>query len=141
MASYATQTQFEGFVEGWVTDDVAALARLLERATYDIDSVFGPVPIITTGVYAGHKADPTTWAQWEADTLARATCAQALHRFNHRNPGTGEIQERRKRIKGPDFEEEYGDGATSGTGRIAADVAPELVKLNHRRRLAARARA
>jgi hypothetical protein len=37
MATYATQADFELYVEGWVTTDAAALERLLLRAERDVD--------------------------------------------------------------------------------------------------------
>jgi hypothetical protein len=82
MAAYADQADFEAFVEGWVTTDAAALDRLLERASDDVDSILGAYDVIETGTYAGRKIDPTDDAIGYADgrALVRATCAQAEYR-------------------------------------------------------------
>lgn len=139
MSAYATRAQFEAYVEGWVTDNNAALDRLLERATRDVDNVLGPLPTHRAGAYAGLKVDPAAdgWDAVELEALARATCAQALHRF--RNPGGIFDGERRVgRISGPDFAEDYADAGS--TGRYSPDVALELAPIAHRRRLVQRLR-
>lgn len=38
MAIYATQADFEAYVEGWVTDNPAALARIMDRAERDVNA-------------------------------------------------------------------------------------------------------
>lgn len=82
MTAYATRAEFEGYVEGWTTDDPSALDRLLERASRDVDSVLGDYEIYTEGDWLGFKIDPEAdldAAQQQA--LSRATCAQAWYRF------------------------------------------------------------
>lgn len=138
MASYASQADFEGYVEGWVTDNAGALARLLERATRDVDNVLGPIAPLTSGTYAGLKLDPTTLQAWEAKALADATCAQAEWRWRR---GDEELAVGRalKRVKGPDFEEEFAEtgGTVGGTGRYSPQVRLELERIRHLRRLTA----
>lgn len=140
MTAYATQADFEGYVEGWVTDNVATLGRLLERASRDIDTVLGPIPILTAGAYAGWKLDPTQLADFERQALARATCAQAEHRF--RNPSSFDSSSRRmKRVKGPDFEKEYADADAASTGFLSPQVRRELAPIAHLRITGGRAAA
>lgn len=136
MPAYATVTDFEGYVEGWVTDDAAALARELERATRDVDSVITAAGIITTGAYAGFKLDPTVLAAWQRSALARAVCAQALHIIRTRAPTLEAPQPRAKRIKGPDYEVEHADADVAGTGRYSPDLPRELAPLGLRPRTA-----
>lgn len=81
MAAYATRAQFEAYVEGWATDDTAALDRLLRRASEDIDEYLGDYVLEEEGDYAGLKLDPTELTYAEARALERATCAQAEYRF------------------------------------------------------------
>src|SRR5262245_2307703 len=80
-AAYATRAQFEAYVEGWTTEDSAALDRLLSRATDDIDAFLGDYSLIETGTWAGRKLDPATLTFAENRSLYRATCAQAQYRF------------------------------------------------------------
>lgn len=146
MPAYATNSDFEAYVEGWVTDDPAALTRLLERATSDVDEVLGPLPYIQTGTYAGRKIDPASLLDHERAALARATCAQAEHRWRYLEPATKAAtadQRQVKQIKGPDFETTYGDGTAApgvtGTGRFDPRLPAELAPLARIRRLRARA--
>jgi hypothetical protein len=140
MASYATQADFEAYVEGWVTDNAAALARLLERATRDIDRLLAARPIITSGTYAGHKVDPTKLRDHDRAALARVVCAQAEYRFDageatHAAHGHG------GRVRGPDFEQELPKGPTGGRPRIGPKVAEELDAVRWLIPTGARARA
>jgi hypothetical protein len=135
---YTNRTAFEDYVEGWVTDDAAALDRLLERAERDVDALFVLLPIITSGTYAGRRFDPTTLAAWEREALSNCVCAQAEFRFMR-----GEEQIARGRtatsVKGPDFEQAYSDVGTAGRYSPKLDI--ELQPLSRWRQLGARARA
>lgn len=149
MPSYATQADFEAYVEGWVTDDPAALARLLERASRDIDYLLGSWPVATTGDYAGLKLDPTTLLDFEGEALSRAACAQGEHLFlvgqaraaDTASSGTPA----RTREKGPDFEVQYAATATvlslvaGGDQTYGPKVRQELAPITHLRQLAGRA--
>lgn len=138
MPSYATLADLTAYVEGSVVDDAEAAGRLLERATWDIDDVLGALPPLPSGTYAGLKMDPTTLLSWEAKALADATCAQAYHRFLRGDElfrGGG-----LKRAKGPDYEVEYGEEATRGTGRYSPDVERILARITHLRPARARLR-
>lgn len=77
---YAQQADVESYIEGWVTDNADALARLIQRCERDVDTLllgFG-VPNST-----GLKYAPATDLQdWQAAALARAVCAQVEYRFN-----------------------------------------------------------
>jgi hypothetical protein len=100
MATYATQADLEAYVEGWVTDDVDATERLLERAERDVDSILvSPVPGgRQTG---GLRLDPASLPDWQKTALQRATCAQAEYRFT-----MGEeffIRAQHDRVQGPEF--------------------------------------
>lgn len=149
MSSYATRAQFEAYVEGWVTDDADALDRLLERATRDVDNLLGPLWPRSSAPFLGLKLDPDTdLDDVGAEALARATCAQALHRFQYVEPAGALVgTEVRKSVKGPDFEVTYGDGGAAaplglaGTGRYAPELVDELAPLAYLRVRGARARA
>ena len=82
MAAYASQAEFEAYVEGWTTTDAPALGRMLERASDDVDEILGYYDVISTGTWTGRKLDPSTLEYFEDRALTRATCAQAEHRFN-----------------------------------------------------------
>lgn len=80
-AAYATQADFEAYVEGWVTDDPDALDRLLIRATDDVDSILGDYVLYDSGPYMGRKLNPPDDLTFtENRALTRATCAQAEYR-------------------------------------------------------------
>lgn len=134
MPSYATNADFEAYVEGWVTDDPASLTRLLERATRDVDRLLGARGVRATGDYAGLKLDPTALRSWEAKALSRATCAQAEWIF--RNGPAIDAGRRVASSSGPDFSVTYADDA--GTGRYSPRLDVELEPISHLRRLTAR---
>jgi hypothetical protein len=132
---YVTGADFTAYVEGWVTDDAAALDRLLERAERDVEALFPLIPIVTTGTYAGHRFDPAGLAAWELAALKRAVCAQAEYRFTIgeealAGPTPGDV-------KGPDFEVSYPGG--KGRPRYSSKIAGELAPLARYRVRGARA--
>jgi len=134
--TYTSAADFEAYVEGWVTDNPDALARLLQRAERDVDAILGPVPrrqLSTTGL----KLDPTVLRDWEARALSRAVCAQAEWRFYR---GEAELAAGRqtKIEQGPDFKVEYADGDTKASGLYAPKLRVELEPIAHLRRLSAR---
>lgn len=97
---YAQQADVEAYIEGWVTDDANALARLIRRCELDVDTLlagFG-VPYDDSGL----KYHPATdLQQWQTDALTRAVCAQVEYRFNQ-----GEAfftQDQYDSWQGPDF--------------------------------------
>lgn len=143
MATYATQTDMEAYVEGWVTDDATALERILLRAERDVDRVLGP---LRSREDTGLKLDPATdLTEEQRRALARAVCAQVFHRITTRGEGSaGELPRAAKRIKGPDFEVEYDTATTliaGGLLRLSEAVAEELYPLRHFRPTSTRARA
>lgn len=136
---YTDRAAFEDYVEGWVTEDPAALDRLLERAERDVDALFPLLPIITIGTYAGRRFDPTVLATYEQEALSNCVCAQAEFRFTRGEEllagGTPRVL---KRVKGPDFEQEYADAsgtlASAGTGRYSPRMDTEILPLSPYRR-------
>lgn len=132
MATYATQADFEAYVEGWVTDDPAALERLLERAERDVDLIFGPIAQRTD---TGLKLDPSSLLAWEAKALSNAVCAQAQWRFEH--PGDLDTPAAQN-VSGPDFSVTYVDRPAGATNRYSPRVALELAPIRHLRSLTAR---
>lgn len=149
MSSYATVPEFEAYVEGWVTDDEAALERLLERATRDVDDVIGPLYPRRVNPFRGLKLDPASDLDDAGrEALSRATCAQALHRFLFLEPAQAAAAANPagavKAIKGPDFEVTYADGAspvTGAGGHYSPRLRDELAPLSYLRRRGARATA
>lgn len=148
MPAYATSADLTAYLldSGIAAPaDPAAVTRLLERATGDIDAILGPIPVRTTGAYAGRKLDPTVLADWEAAALSNATCAQAEYRLH--NP-TAYRDRPTKSVSGPDFTTVYSDGGGTGagvagktagaTGRYGPQVELELRPIRHLRRLTAR---
>jgi hypothetical protein len=103
VTAYATQADFETYVEGWVTDNPDALARIMQRASRDIDRVCaGGEPDGTTGL----KFSPTPdwFDDQQVQALKRACCAQTQYRLIR-----GEeffIDYSPTRITGPDFNQE-----------------------------------
>lgn len=103
-ATYALQTDFEQFVEGWVTDDPDALKRLLERAERDIDQAAGYWLAETNGLKFGSplSTNEKHLEAWQVAALTRATCAQAEYRFT-----MGEdffVRAQHATERGPDFQ-------------------------------------
>lgn len=133
-ATYTSNSDFEAYVPGWVTDSPSALTAFLERAERDVDAFLGPIP---TRSATGLKLDPAALQDWEAAALSRAVCAQAEYRLlagESKLAGGGIV----KREKGPDFEREY--DTSTGTGSpgsslIGPKVRVELAPIRHLRRL------
>lgn len=104
---YTTRSDFEAYVEGWVTEDTDALDRLLERAERDVDGILGDWPTLNSGL----KFDPAETDE-DADgyldapskaALSRAVCAQAEYRFH-----MGEdfmVKAQHQFVAGPDFQQ------------------------------------
>jgi hypothetical protein len=110
MADYASQADFEGYVLGWVTDDPAALERILQNAERDVDTVFGPMELADNGLKYGHPHDANEkgLTPGQVVALTNATCAQAEYRIQ-----MGEdffVQDQYETVSGPNF---------SRTGRLA----------------------
>lgn len=129
MPTYATQTDFEAYVEGWVTDDADALDRLLERAELDVDRILGPGQRRDD---TGLLYDPANLTAAQAASLSRATCAQAEYRFRMGEEFFSAAQY--EDVTGPDF---------STKGRLpyyAPKVREELANAGLRQ-MTARARA
>lgn len=99
-AAYAEQTDFEEYVEGWQTDDADALARLLVRASDDVDSILGGWPLWESGTWAGRKMAPPDLDYTQRRALTRATCAQAHYRFEM---GEAFFQRPSVATSGPEF--------------------------------------
>jgi hypothetical protein len=98
--TYATQSDFAAYVEGWTTDNGAALDRLLERAEVDIDGLAATVVPADPDAVA-RRFDVTALSARDRDVLKRATCAQAEYRFN-----MGEaffVKGQYEQVTGPDF--------------------------------------
>lgn len=137
---YTDRDAFENYVDGWVTEDAAALDRLLERAEFDIDGLFPLNPVILTGTYAGRRFDPTTMLlPFEVEALSNASCAQALYRFTigeEELAGTGPTK-----VSGPDFTVENPVGPDGLRRRYGPNVGLELGRLQRFRHTTARARA
>jgi hypothetical protein len=121
MSSYATNADFEAYVEGWVTDDANALDRLLERATLDVDELLGPIPPRASSPNQGLKLNPPTdLTPIAAAALRDGVCEQALHRFKFVEPAGLAAQQNPAgaltTVKGPDFEVTYSPGQNPVTG-------------------------
>ena len=140
MPAYATQAEFEAYVEGFVTTDPAALARLLERASHQIDRLFAPRPIIGTGTWAGFVFDPTKLAEGYRAALADATCAQAEYRRSFGTEADYASFGMGGRVKGPDFEYDAPASGFGGAARIGPKVFEELERLRPMMVTTARAR-
>lgn len=96
---YAQQADVEAYIEGWVTDDANALARLIRRCELDVDTLllsFG-APYSTSGL----KYSLSDLTMTQAAGLTRAVCAQVEYRFTK-----GEaffIEGQWEKWAGPDF--------------------------------------
>jgi hypothetical protein len=102
-ATYATQADVEGYIEGFQVDDPAALKRLIERAERDIDSVVGGGHYQANGLKFGHPlaANELSLRKEQVAALTRATCAQVEYRLT-----MGEqffIEPEYDSVSGPDF--------------------------------------
>lgn len=120
MATYATQADFEAYVEGWTTSDPAALERLLERAERDVDSAVGRWDRQDNGLKFGTPATDNEQGltDLQKDALARATCAQAEYRL-----AMGEaffVEAQPENVSGPDYSQ------TGALPRIGPKVYDEL---------------
>ena len=135
-ATYATQADFEAYVEGWTTTDALALTAMLERAERDVDAILGPIPVSPLST-TGLKLDPTILKTWERQALARAVCAQALyvHLTGQQAISAGRLTSVER---GPDFEVRYEPGKSGGSiPKYGQAVATELQPIRHLRRLRA----
>lgn len=100
---YAQRADIEAYVEGWVTDDPDALARLIQRAEQDIDNTVGAIIVELNGRKFGAPAgaNEKSLRAEQVAALTRATCAQVEYRFT-----MGEDFFRRGQYpeqQGPDF--------------------------------------
>lgn len=140
MPAYATQAEFEAYAEAYIDGwpgDPAALDRLLERASRDVDALLGPRYPITDGTFEGFKLDPSALRDWEAKALSRATCAQAEYRATLGEEefakfGTGGT------VSGPDFSVSGPTSSAGGRPRVGPKVRDELSIINHLRVTTAR---
>ncbi len=106
MPAYCTEAEFTAYVEGWVTDDAAALARLLERASRDIDRLVGPWEVnATTGFKFLDVLSPLSFIDeleaHQVQAIKYATAAQAEYRV-----AMGEeffVRDQYDSTSGPDF--------------------------------------
>jgi hypothetical protein len=143
MPAYADQAAMEANIEGWVTDNPAALSRLLERASREVDRLFPHLPIRTSGTFAGFRFDPTELLAYEADALERAACYQAEYRFlvvgeeGYAGAGARTVVEE----QGPDFRVKYAETASgsSGSGRYSPKLEEPIGVLARWRATGARA--
>lgn len=132
MATYASNSDFEAYVPGWVTDNADELTKLLDRAERDVDGILGPIP---RNPETGLKLDPDDLKDWEKAALANAVCAQAEYRLSIGEAALATGRSK-KAEKGPDFEVQYGDMGTTATGSlIGPKVKLELEPIRHLRRL------
>lgn len=120
MATYALQTDFEEYVEGWTTTDAPALERLLQRAELDIDRAAGNWVYETNGLKFGHPltTNEKHLLAYQVAALKRATCAQAEYRHIMGEDWMRRAQHKSER--GPDF------GADGKLPRIGPKAAQEL---------------
>jgi hypothetical protein len=141
MATYATQADFEAYVEGWETDNPAALERWLLRAERDINDLLGAYAPYDNGL----KFDPVTDLEpWERDQLARAVSAQAYWLISGGGAVVPTDTQTLKRVKGPDFEKEYFEASQLAAQlgrRYGPRVRAELSPIAHLRIASARATA
>jgi hypothetical protein len=111
MSTYAQNADVEAYIEGWVTDDPAALTRVIERAEQDLDTLlFGAVSWPDPPLVTNRKLDPASLSTQEVRTLNRATCAQTEYRIT-----MGEDFFRRAQ-----FQSTSGPGGFSSQGKLPA---------------------
>lgn len=101
--AYVTPEEFAEYVEGWETDDEAALQRTLNRASYDVDRFVGFAwTVQANGFRFGDLTEnPQGLDVGELTALRRATCAQAEYRIEK-----GEeffVHDQHESTSGPDF--------------------------------------
>lgn len=101
--AYATPEDFERYVEGWKTEDKAALERTLHRASKDVDRQVGfGWSTESNGLKFGEPEDnPKKLPDRQLEALRDATCAQAEYRIEK-----GEdwfVHGQYKSTSGPDF--------------------------------------
>lgn len=131
MSTYATLADLDAFTADFelvaLPDDPAKAQRILDRAERDVDRILGPYERQVTGL----KLDPQALSGPAAAALARAVCAQAVHRIAlgedwFSEPDdlvTGDIRVLRaaERISGRVYEELSGFGLMRRSGMV-----PEL---------------
>lgn len=103
MSAYASVEDFENYVEGWETDDQAALERILERASRDVDRFVGAQYRMQDNGYrfGDLTVNPQALTQGQIDAVKRSTCAQAEYRITK-----GEewfVEDQYEAVSGPDF--------------------------------------
>jgi hypothetical protein len=75
--TYTTRAAVEAYMEGWVTDDPAALDREIARAERQVDGLLKGDPLEATGL----KVDVAALLPWQASALADAVAAQTEYRL------------------------------------------------------------
>lgn len=96
MATYATVTDLEDYLDRDTTDDDA---RVLDQAERDVDQILRlkGARVDATGL----KVDPASLGAHEAAALARGVCAQAEYRLAKGDEFF--IHAQHSRVTGPDF--------------------------------------
>lgn len=122
---YATQAEFEQYVDGWVTDSPAALAKLLELAARDIDFLLGPRVARSNGWLMGNPSGDNELVldAGQRAALSRAVCAQAEYRFTM--GGEFFTRPQPSSVSGPHFSMSYGKGGPPS--RFSETAARELL--------------
>lgn len=104
MAAYITQAFFESYAAPFTTTDAAELARVLERASRDVDAFCGPWDRQDDGsIFGDLAANPLGLAAFQVVALRNATAAQALYRIQNGEDwalGGGDLYQS---TTGPDF--------------------------------------
>lgn len=96
MATYATIADFEAYMVTWVTEDSAALTKVINQAEIDIDNTL-PGAVGETGrKFLLEDLDDVLQAPY----LTRAVCAQAEY-ILHMGPQF--FVEQARQVRGPDF--------------------------------------
>jgi hypothetical protein len=133
---YAQQLDFEAYVEGWVTDDEAALDRYLERASRDVDRMVGAWLVDEdSGLKFGNivaDENPKDLSAHQLAALRRATCAQALYRINlddardvvASSSGAGSYPAGAVEVAGPEFRVRFADAASASSATTATADRP-----------------
>jgi hypothetical protein len=126
MPAYATEANMLATIEGWTTDNLAALNRLLERASREVDRMVGPWTVETNGLKFGDLAtgsNPKGLEQVQRDALARATCHQAYHMLTLDELDA--VDPRASSVSGPDFSVSYREGAVAAVPSEAPSPSPK----------------
>lgn len=104
MASYIDEAFFTSWAAPFTVTDSAELARVMERASRDVDAYCGPIVREDDGsAFGSLTANPKSLLAWQITALKNATAAQTLYRIQNGEDWALGGGDQYQSVSGPDF--------------------------------------